>query len=165
MSGMSSADIDTAANERAFPIPAADSVNIDRTASMILVRAQGKVWAFALSCPHEHAAVKWSAKDAKFLCTKHDSKYLPDGRYISGRATRHMDRFPIKKDGGNVIVTLDLVRSGDSVTVKILRIIPEEQKIGLSIKEAKVHIEKERAAEAEAEKNNNICVLKASRLK
>lgn len=107
------ADLDTAANERAFPIPAADSVNVDRTASMILVRAQGKVWAFALSCPHEHAAVKWSAKEARFLCTKHDSKYTPDGKYISGRATRHMDRFPIKKDGGNVIVTLDLVFRND----------------------------------------------------
>lgn len=107
------ADVATAPNERAFPIPAADSVNVDRTASMILVRAQGKVWAFALSCPHEHAAVKWAPKEGRFLCTKHDSKYLPDGHYISGRATRHMDRFPIRKDGGNVIVTLDLVFRND----------------------------------------------------
>ena len=47
----------------------------------------------------------------------------------------------------------EVVKIGDSVTVKILRIIPEEQKIGLSIKEAKAHIEKEKVREAEAEKS------------
>ena len=99
--------------ERAFPIPVADSVNIDREISMILVRAQGKVFAFALSCPHEHAAVRWSGKSGRFECTKHDSKYLPDGKYISGRATRNLDRFPIRKDGANVVVNLDAVFRSD----------------------------------------------------
>lgn len=99
--------------ERAFPIPAADSVNVDRELAMILVRAQGRVFAFALSCPHEHAAVKWIDKEGRFACTKHDSKYLPDGKYISGRATRNMDRFPIRKDGGNVVINLDAVFHSD----------------------------------------------------
>ncbi len=101
------------AAERAFPLPAADSVNIDRATSMILVRAQSKVFAFALSCPHEHAAVKWVPKDGRFACTKHDSKYLPDGKYISGRSTRSLDRFPIRKDGANVVVKLDVVFRSD----------------------------------------------------
>lgn len=105
---------DTGVSERAFPIPSADSVNIDRGASMILVRAQGKVYAFALSCPHEHAAVKWVAKNARFECTKHDSKYLADGKYISGRSTRNLDRFPIRKDGTNVLVNLDVVFRADT---------------------------------------------------
>ncbi len=99
--------------ERAFPIPPADSVNVDREAAMILVRAEGHVFAFALSCPHEHAAVKWVDKDGRFQCTKHDSKYLPDGKYIAGRATRNMDRFPIRKDAGNVVITLDAVFRSD----------------------------------------------------
>ncbi len=99
--------------EKSFLIPAADSVNIDRTTSTILVRAQGKVFAFALSCPHERAAVKWIDKEGRFACTKHDSKYLPDGKYISGRATRHMDRFPIHKDGGNVVINLAAVFRSD----------------------------------------------------
>ena len=99
--------------ERSFLIPVADSVNVDRETSMILVRAQGRVFAFALSCPHEHAAVKWVGKEGRFACTKHDSKYLPDGKYISGRATRHMDRFPIRKDGGNVVINLDAVFRSD----------------------------------------------------
>ena len=101
------------AGERAYPIPAGDSVNIDRATNAILVRAQGKVWAFSLTCPHERAAVKWIDKEGRFACTKHDSKYLPDGKYISGRATRHMDRFPIRKDGTNVVVNLDAVFRSD----------------------------------------------------
>ncbi len=99
--------------ERAFPIPPADSVNIDRQTSMILVRAQGKVFAFALSCPHERAAVKWVDKAGRFQCTKHDSKYTADGTYTSGRATRNMDRFPIRKDSGNVLIDLDRVFRSD----------------------------------------------------
>jgi nitrite reductase/ring-hydroxylating ferredoxin subunit len=99
--------------ERAFPIPPADSVNIDRQTSMILVRAQGKVFAFALSCPHERAAVKWVDKAGRFQCTKHDSKYTPDGTYVSGRATRNLDRFPIRKDNTNVLVDLDRVFRSD----------------------------------------------------
>ena len=99
--------------ERSFPVPVADSVNIDRETSMILVRSQGKVFAFALSCPHEKAAVKWVDKSARFQCTKHDSKYTPDGTYTSGRATRNMDRFPIRKDGANVLIDLEHVFRSD----------------------------------------------------
>lgn len=99
--------------QKAYPIPAGDSVSIDRETSAILVRAQGKVWAFALTCPHERAAVKYLAGEGRFACTKHDSKYLPDGKYISGRATRNMDRFPIRKDGATVVVTLDATFHSD----------------------------------------------------
>lgn len=95
--------------ERAFPLPTADSVTIDQKAGLILARAENKVHAFSLACPHERAAVKWVPKDNRFSCTKHDSKYRPDGTYISGRATRGLDRFPIRREGDNVLVNLDLV--------------------------------------------------------
>ena len=85
--------------ERTYAIPAADGVNIDRKAQVILVRYANRVYAFALACPHEHAAVKWLAKDHRFQCTKHDSHYTADGTHVSGRATRNMDRMPVRKDG------------------------------------------------------------------
>lgn len=91
--------------ERRYPIPATDSVSIDRSAQIIIVRAAGHAYAFALSCPHESAAVKWVDKDHRFQCTKHDSRYQADGTHISGRATRNMDRFPIRKDGDTLVVT------------------------------------------------------------
>src|ERR1039458_8253882 len=80
----------TAPDEKSYPIPPADGVSIDRVEQVILVRYQNKVMAFALSCPHENAAVKWIEKDNRFACSKHDSKYQPDGTYTSGRSTRNM---------------------------------------------------------------------------
>ena len=103
----------TDGGEKRYPIPAADSVNVDRGSSLIVVRAQGHVYVFLLSCPHENNAVKWVAKDRRFQCTKHDSRYQPDGVHTAGRATRNLDRFPIRLDAANVVVSLDKVFRSD----------------------------------------------------
>ena len=95
-----------AAKERRYPLPPGDSVNIDRDASVILVRFQDHVYAFALACPHENAAVKWLQKDHRFQCTKHDSVYTPVGVYTSGHATRNLDRFAVRVEQTAVIVDL-----------------------------------------------------------
>jgi len=105
-----------AGKEMAYPIPSADSVNIDRVNQVILVRADGHVFAFALSCPHQNAAVKWLEKDHRFQCSKHDSKYQPDGVYTSGRATRNMDRFAIRRDAASVVLDLQHVFQSDKDT-------------------------------------------------
>jgi Rieske Fe-S protein len=94
------------AAERRYPIPASDGVNVDRNAQVIVVRSQGHVYAFALSCPHQNNAVKWVAAAGRFQCTKHDSRYKPDGEYTSGRATRNLDRFVVRRDGDSVVVDL-----------------------------------------------------------
>ena len=95
-----------AANEKRYSLPAADSVNIDRQTQVILVRFQNAVYAFALSCPHENAAVKWLAKDHRFQCSKHDSQYQPNGTYTSGKSTRNLDRYAIRREDTMVIVDL-----------------------------------------------------------
>jgi nitrite reductase/ring-hydroxylating ferredoxin subunit len=92
--------------ERQYPIPAADGVNIDRQAQLIVVRFSGHAYVFALSCPHQNNALKWVQKDQRFHCTKHDSQYKPDGLYTSGRATRNMDRYAIRRDGDSIFVDL-----------------------------------------------------------
>ena len=99
--------------ERRYAIPATDGVNIDRSAQVILVRYANNLYAMALACPHENAAVKWLAKDRRFQCTKHDSKYTPEGTYTSGHATRNLDRFPIRLEGTSVVVTIDRVYRSD----------------------------------------------------
>ena len=96
-----------------YPLPSADGVQIDYDAQVILVRSQGHVFAFNLSCPHENAAVKWLAKDGRFQCTRHDSKYQPDGVYMSGRATRNLDRFAISRESASVVVDLDHLFQSD----------------------------------------------------
>ena len=99
--------------DRSYPIPSADGVTIDRRAQVILVRVSGKVAAMSLACPHENAVVKWLAKDGRFQCSKHDSQSTPNGTYTSGHATRNLDRFPIRRDGNSVVVSLDRVFHSD----------------------------------------------------
>jgi Rieske Fe-S protein len=67
----------------------------------------------ALACPHENAAVKWIAKDGRFQCSKHDSRYTPEGTYTSGHATRNLDRFPVRREQNEVVVTVDRVYRSD----------------------------------------------------
>jgi Rieske Fe-S protein len=92
--------------EQRYPVPAIDSVNVDHAAQLIVVRAAGHLYVFSLSCPHQNNAVKWVEKDHRFQCTKHDSQYQPDGVHTSGRATRNMDRYVIRRDGNSIVVDL-----------------------------------------------------------
>lgn len=96
-----------------YPMPAADGASIDTENAVILVRHQAAVYAFALSCPHQNTALRWLAEDHRFQCPKHKSQYQMDGTFISGRATRNMDRLPIRLDGPAVIVDIDHVFESD----------------------------------------------------
>jgi Rieske Fe-S protein len=95
--------------DKSYAIPAADGTQIDKDNSTIVTRWQGKVYVYSLACPHQNTALKWSDKDAQFECPKHHSRFTPDGVYIkdSGRATRGLDRFAVRKDGNNVVANLD----------------------------------------------------------
>jgi Rieske Fe-S protein len=101
------------AGEKRYPIPDADGVSIDRDNSVIIARAAGKVYAFALSCPHQNTALRWNGDDREFQCPKHKSRYRPDGTFIEGRATRAMDRLPVKRDGAVVVVDIDVAYRQD----------------------------------------------------
>lgn len=96
-----------AGDERTYPIPDSDGATIDRENEVIVVRFEQKAYAFNLSCPHQRTALRWHPEDVQFQCPKHHSRYRPDGVFISGRATRGMDRFALRRDGGNLVVDLD----------------------------------------------------------
>jgi Rieske Fe-S protein len=95
--------------DKTYPIPAADGVQIDKGGEAMITRWQGKVYAYSLACPHQNTALKWSDDEKQFECPKHHSRFTPDGNYIkdSGRATRGLDRLAIRKDGTNIVVNLD----------------------------------------------------------
>ena len=100
-----------------YPLPAADGATIDSENEIILVRNGGRVYAFALSCPHQRAMLKVKGGDTAFLCPKHKSEYRIDGAYIRGRATRSMDRHGIRREGAEVVVDLDSkIESDDDPT-------------------------------------------------
>ncbi len=93
-----------AGDEHTYPLPAEDGATIDHDSEIIVVRFQQKVYGFNLSCPHQHTALKWQAEDHQFQCPRHHSRYTPDGVFVSGRATRGMDRFGIRRDGDNIVI-------------------------------------------------------------
>jgi nitrite reductase/ring-hydroxylating ferredoxin subunit len=96
-----------------YPIPDSDGATIDKEHEVIVVRFHGEIYAFALSCPHQNTALKWLEDEGRFQCSKHKSRYQPDGTFITGRATRNMDRLPIRSDGKNVVVDVDRVFESD----------------------------------------------------
>lgn len=87
-----------------YALPTTDGVHVDNTYEVIVARYRGRIYAFYQSCPHQHTALRWVASKDEFVCPKHHSKYGPDGVYISGRATRSMDRYDPSIQGGRVVV-------------------------------------------------------------
>lgn len=99
--------------EAVYPIPAQDETTIDREHEVMLAREQNRVYAFSLWCPHQHTALRWQAEDRRFRCPKHKSTFQPDGSFISGRATRALDRYALRREGDTVVVDLSAVLQED----------------------------------------------------
>jgi Rieske Fe-S protein len=87
-----------------YALPTADGADIDRDNEVILVRYKNEIIAFNLSCPHQNTALRWNESAMRFQCPKHHSQYQPDGQFITGRATRNMDRLAIQRDQANRLV-------------------------------------------------------------
>jgi Rieske Fe-S protein len=98
--------LDAAGDEITLAVPAQDGATVYKEHGLILARHSGAVYAFSLACPHQRAAIQWLGQRGRFQCTKHKSKYRPDGVYISGRATRSMDRFAIRREKLHLVVDL-----------------------------------------------------------
>lgn len=108
----------TSAIERAphaltYAVPIGNGVQIDHDAEVILVRWDNAVYAFNLSCPHQHTALRWNDSAERFQCPKHHSQYTPAGEFINGRATRGMDRLAVRLDAGNVVVDVETMYKQD----------------------------------------------------
>lgn len=104
--------------EKSYPFPATDGVQIDKDQDVIIARAQGKVYAFNLACPHQNTAIRWDAGKTRFQCPKHKSIYTAEGVFVEGRATRGLDRFAVRKDGNSIVVNLDSLYEQDKDTEK-----------------------------------------------
>ena len=102
-----------AATTVTYAIPAGDGVQIDKENEVILVRWQSVVYAFNLLCPHQRTTLRWNEAAKEFQCPRHKSKYTPAGDFISGRATRGMDRLAISRHGDSVIVDVDQMYEQD----------------------------------------------------
>lgn len=101
-----------------YPIPATDSVSIDKSNEVILSRYKGEIYAFALSCPHQNTALRALPGNGGFQCARHKSRYQPNGAFIDGKATRNMDRLQITRDGNDVVVDPNIAYESDTEPAK-----------------------------------------------
>ena len=104
----------TSGQERRYPVPGADGVQIDEEGQVMLARTAGAIYAFSLACPHQRTALRWSADASTFNCPKHKSRFKADGTLIDGKAKRSLDRFPLRREGEEVVVdTANLLKEDE----------------------------------------------------
>ena len=97
--------------ERGFPVPVADGVSVDDSNHLVLVRSRDKLYAFSLECPHRGRMLEWQPGGRQFYCPKHKARFSPAGANIGGRRTSALDRYALRRDGSQVVVSLDRVLS------------------------------------------------------
>jgi nitrite reductase/ring-hydroxylating ferredoxin subunit len=98
---------------RSYAIPAADGAAVDPENEVLLVRWAGRVYAFSLACPHRGTRLEWHAAERRVFCPKHEARFRPDGAHDSGRRTRALDRYDLRRQGDHLIVRLDVRRRVD----------------------------------------------------
>ena len=107
------AALSTRDGQAVYPIPHQDGATLDREHEVILARYQNRVYAFGLSCPHQRTALRWQEEERRFQCPKHKSTFQPDGAFLAGRATRSMDRHPLRREEDTVVVDLSTLLQED----------------------------------------------------
>jgi nitrite reductase/ring-hydroxylating ferredoxin subunit len=100
--------------QRAYALPASDTIQIDADNEVIIARWQNRIYAFSLRCPHRGTRLEWLAAERRVFCPKHKARFLPDGSHDSGRQSRNLDRHDISRQGSSLLVNLDVLRRQDS---------------------------------------------------
>ena len=96
-----------------YDLPPADGVQVDEANDVILVRWAGQAWAFSLACPHKGTRLRWQAGEERFFCPRHKARFTPEGAHASGRRTRSLDRYDIRRVGDRLLVDLDALHRED----------------------------------------------------
>ena len=102
------------AAERLYAIPSADGVSIDEANELILVRWQGRAYAFSSRCTHRGAKLQWRAGEGRVFCPRHKARFRPDGAHDSGRQTRDLDRYDIRRRGDALVIDFGALRRADA---------------------------------------------------
>ena len=100
--------------ERAYAIPTADSVSVDAANDVILARWQGRLYAFSLRCPHKGARLEWRQSEERVFCPKHKARFTAAGSHVSGRGSRDLDRYAIRRGANGIVVGLGRAYRSDT---------------------------------------------------
>ena len=100
--------------ERTYAIPSAETVSVDVGNDVILARWEDRVYAFSIKCPHKGAQLEWRQSEQRVFCPRHEARFLADGSHFSGRDSRDLDRYGIRRSANDVIVDLAQLYRRDS---------------------------------------------------
>ena len=100
--------------ELRYTVPSADGVAVDESNEVILVRWQQRAYAFSTKCPHRGARLEWHSDEGRVFCPKHKARFRPDGAHDSGRKSRDLDRYDIRREGTSLVIKLDTLRRVDT---------------------------------------------------
>ena len=100
--------------ELRYALPPADGVAVDEGNEVILVRWQGRAFAFSAKCPHRGARLEWHPAEGRVFCPKHKARFRPDGAHDSGRQSRDLDRYDVRREGASLVIRLDMLRRADT---------------------------------------------------
>jgi nitrite reductase/ring-hydroxylating ferredoxin subunit len=100
--------------ELRYVVPPDDGVAVDEGNEVILVRWQGRAYAFSAKCPHRGGRLEWRAAESRVYCPKHKARFRADGAHDSGRQSRDLDRFDIRQEGGALVIRRDALRRADT---------------------------------------------------
>ena len=94
------------APERSYALPSVDGVSVDVNNDVILARWENRVYAFSIKCPHRGERLEWRQSEQRVYCPKHKARFLADGTHFSGRGSRDLDRYSIRRDTRGLVVDL-----------------------------------------------------------
>lgn len=98
---------------RQYAMPVADGAVVDAANEVLLVRWGGRLFAFALACPHRGATLQWQGSGT-VRCPKHKAIFSADGAHVGGRRTRDLDRYAVHLEGGRLVVDLGVRLRADT---------------------------------------------------
>ena len=100
--------------ELRYTLPVGDGVDVDESNEVILVRWQGRAYAFSAKCPHRGGRLEWRAAESRVYCPKHKARFRADGAHDSGRSSRDLDRYDIRREGSSLVIRLDALHRSDT---------------------------------------------------
>lgn len=98
---------------RAYAIPSADAVMVDDGNDVIIARYRGNIYAFSRRCPHKGARLVWHESEDRIFCPRHKARFTSGGDHASGRRSRNLDRYGLRRQGSEIIVDTDTIYRED----------------------------------------------------
>jgi cytochrome b6-f complex iron-sulfur subunit len=71
----------------------------------MVLNVNGEYTAFSAKCTHLGCLVQYDAKANNVWCACHNARYNNDGTKISGPQPADLEKYAVKVQGGNIVVS------------------------------------------------------------